>query len=379
MLHPKLFKKDSKGRARFWQIEDDETGMFRSLSGLVEGNKVKTDEWTLVEIKNKGRANETTLVGQAKAEIASLYQKKRDNHYVDDISKIHEERAYFEVMLAESYDDYGKNLDWKAGVYVQPKLDGIRGPTKASGTLSRKGTFFPTVQFLSQEVLAPLFKVCPNVVLDGELYNHKFRDDFNEISSIIKREKAKPEDMAKARELVQLYVYDAYFPDEPDMKFIDRYNKIKDLIEKHVHLFNPDAIVIVPTFLVHSPEEADALYDQFIDEEFEGQMLRVNTEYFFKRVQTLLKRKDFIDGEFRLVDILPGKGNWSGVAKKVRALLPDGREFGAGCKGKKEFLRDILSNKEEYTWATITYFKPTPDGIPRFPRVKTFFKGERND
>lgn len=381
MLHPKLYKRDSKGRTRFWQIEEDGAGQFRSIAGLTDGKAI-TSEWTLVEITNEGRSNERSLVEQSSAEVASLYQKKRDNHYVDDVSKINDEREWFEVTLAESFDDYGDRIVWKNGVHAQPKFDGLRGPTQADGTWSRKGKPYLTVDWLAAEVLAPLFEAHPDIVLDGELYNHDLRDDFNELTSVIKRKKPSVEDIKVARSIVQLHVYDCCFPDEPELLFEQRYNKIKALLEE----FNidPKVVVLVDSPKVFSIEELDALYEVWLDMGYEGQMIRLPDIYRHKRVKSLLKRKEFDEKEYIILDILPGNGNWRSAAKKVKARLADGtdRIFGAGVTGQKKYLQQVLANKDKYIGgeATIKHFKQlTPDGIPRFPTVKTFFEGKRED
>jgi DNA ligase-1 len=376
MLHPKLYKRDSKGRTRFWQMEDDGAGRFRSISGLIDGESI-TNDWTICEAKNVGRSNETTPAQQAASEIESLYQKKVDNHYVDSIAKVNDARAYFEVMLANSYEDVKSMINWAEGIDSQPKLDGLRGPTVESGTFSRKGKEYLTVRWISQEVLAPLFEAHPDIVIDGELYNHDYHDDFNEITSKIKRAKPSADDIAAAREFAQLHVYDAFFPDEPEMKFRDRYKKITALLKEFG--IDPKYIVMVPTKTCYSEAEFDAEYEVNIELSYEGQMGRFNKKYFHKRVDWVFKRKDFLDAEFEVVEILPGKGKWANAAKKVRARLSDGRIFGAGVKGKKDYLIDVLKNPEKYTHATILFFKPTPDGIPRFARVKTFHIGERDD
>ena len=39
------------------------------------------------------------------------------------------------------------------------------------------------------EELKPFFQKYPNVVLDGELYNHDFKDDFESIISMVRKTK----------------------------------------------------------------------------------------------------------------------------------------------------------------------------------------------
>ena len=45
--------------------------------------------------------------------------------------------------------------------------------------------------------LAPFFEKHPGAILDGEFYNHEFKNDFNEIVSLVKKSKPSEQDVAK--------------------------------------------------------------------------------------------------------------------------------------------------------------------------------------
>jgi hypothetical protein len=72
--HRTLYTKDSKGKYRTWRMETQE-GQHRSVTGI-EGGKQIISGWAIVEEKNVGRSNATSLTEQALAEVASLYKKK---------------------------------------------------------------------------------------------------------------------------------------------------------------------------------------------------------------------------------------------------------------------------------------------------------------
>jgi DNA ligase-1 len=119
-------------------------------------------------------------------------------------------------------------------------------------------------------------------------------------------------------------------------------------------------------------DELDELYARWLEEGYEGQMVRLDLPYEQKRSKTLLKRKEFQDAEYQVVAIEPGVGNWAGAAKKVICRLEDGREFGAGIKGT--YARGVELLNEKHDTATVKFFALTPDGIPRFG-VATAFHG----
>ena len=66
--------------------------------------------------------------------------------------------------------------------FIQPKLDGVRCYISKHGAFSRNHKSFMNVAHILKE-LKPLLKKFPNLILDGELYNHDYKDNFNKIIS----------------------------------------------------------------------------------------------------------------------------------------------------------------------------------------------------
>ena len=71
-------------------------------------------------------------------------------------------------------------------VFVQPKLDGVRCVIQYDNSTvtaySRTGKEWKNINHILAELL-PFFWKNPDVVLDGELYNHDLKDDFEKIIS----------------------------------------------------------------------------------------------------------------------------------------------------------------------------------------------------
>jgi ATP-dependent DNA ligase len=109
-------------------------------------------------------------------------------------------------------------------------------------------------------------------------------------------------------------------------------------------------------------------------------MIRIDAVYQEdKRSKYLIKRKEFLSEEFTVLEMTEGQGNWAGHIKQLVLQLPDGRKFGAGIRGTQEVLSNLYKNGKKPDWATVRYFTPTPDGIPRFPVVVDWGYGTRND
>ena len=86
------------------------------------------------------------------------------------------------AMLAHKYNE--DKADYPA--FIQPKLDGVRCLFTAKGAFSRAGNRFMNVDHIEQD-LKSYFNSNPNAVLDGELYNHALKDDFEKIISLVKK------------------------------------------------------------------------------------------------------------------------------------------------------------------------------------------------
>ena len=370
-----LYKRDSNGKVRQWRAETGTNGFdwgWRTCAGLTDGKNV-TSDWTYVDAKNIGKANETSLKDQAWSELAAEYTKKRKRGYFEDIANI-DTHDKFVPMLAQKYD--GLKFNWTEPVFAQPKLDGIRCIARVDGLWTRTGKAITSAPHII-EAVQPMFDINPDAIFDGELYNHDLRDNFNEITSIVRQAKPTVDDLAKSKQWIQYHIYDWLQDEASSDPFIDRQSDLNALADQ-CELDCP--IRIVETVGVHNEYELDKMYGEYIENGYEGQMVRFATSlYENKRSKNLLKRKEFISDEFRVVQILEGNGNWNGCVKHLELKLADGRPFKSGIRGKKDVLRAMWDHQTKPDWATIRYFTPTPDGMPRFPVAVDWGTGSRVD
>jgi len=378
MLLDILYKRTNTGAVQTWRQEINDAGdSYRTISGQLDG-KLVTSEWTVCKPKNVGRANETTAQQQCASEVESNYTKKLNqggySRTVDVIDN--SDNGYFKPMLAKSFDDYRDSVNFFNGTwYSQGKLDGIRAVVKKDGMWTRQGKPIPTCPHII-EALQPLFaQFGEDAVFDGEIYTDRLADNFNELVSIAKKAKPTAADLQKSRETLQYHMYD--FPAFPDNTFEERYRILKNAVDK----LDTDVLVCVETTLVSSQEHMDSLYAAYMEAGLEGQMLRNGkSKYQNKRTKDLLKRKEFLDSEFKVLDILEGEGNRSGMAGAVVCLLPDGKTtFKATPKGTNAHRIDMLKRKAALIGkdATVRYFTPTPAGIPRFPVLVAIHETDR--
>ena len=156
------------------------------------------------------------------------------------------------------------------------------------------------------------------------------------------------------------------------MLFSDRIKQIN---------FYSNVIKNVPTYRVTSQSEMDDYNGQFVQAGYEGQMVRLDGEYENKRSKYLLKRKEFDDNEFEIIDIKEGVGNRSGMAGFIACRMRDGTLFDAGIKGSHDYAKKLLQNKHLYvdngSEVTVRHFGYTAYGLPRFPVAVYLYEGGR--
>ena len=308
MITESIFKRGTDGKVRTWQVEV-EGPAYRVIAGIKDGNLV-TSKWKTAKPKNVGKKNETTPEQQAQLEAVADRVGKLKREYRCTIPEL--EFVPNGPMLALSYDDLKVPLDFRKGVYSQPKLDGIRSmKNQRLGATTRELQPHLNCGHL-MDALKPLFDMHPGIEFDGELYNHRFHDDFNAIIRLVRKEKLTAEQKAKVASTLQYHVYD--LPSDGEA-FGGRTARLKQMIEG----LNHPMIIYVPTEKIEDQEQLDAANAKNIAGGYEGQMVRVDDGgyEFDSRSWSLLKRKGFVTAEFELLSIDEGEGNWSGGAKSI--------------------------------------------------------------
>lgn len=368
-----IFKKDSAGKTRFWWYEvmhEGDRAFFRTVSGLVDGKSV-TSKWREAEPKNVGRANETDAWMQAQLEAQSAETHRLERGYFKEVEDIGTFARTF-PMTAKTYAPKAVNFT-SSTVFSQPKLDGIRCIARADGLWSRQGKEIVSVPHIFEAVKGFL-KANPGWALDGELYNHDLKNNFNKITSLVRKTKPTAADIEETASVVEYHVYDLIPLDNQPARFNERSAII------HAALLKIPGIEVVRTLAVNDSEKLDALFGEYMEQGYEGQMVRIDQPYEQnKRSNSLLKRKEFITEEFSVSSVEEGKGNWSRHVKRFILSLPSGIECGAGVRGTQDTLRELLECGEKPDWATVRHFGYTPDGKLRFPVVIDWGYGKRTD
>ena len=267
------------------------------------------------------------------------------------------------AMLAHKYNP--DKADYPA--YIQPKLDGVRCLFTAKGAFSRTGKLM-NVYHIEQQ-LKTFFAANPGTVLDGELYNHELKDDFEKIISLVRKTKPTDEHRKEAAELVQYHVYDVA------SMTIAGYSSRLSYLNSHVYGKLTWPVMHVPTEVVLDYDEAVKAHNKNLKLGYEGSIYRsFDGKYKGTRSWDLMKFKDFDDAEATIVGYEIGKGKRQGTLGKF--IMQDDEGVTFGCPPGKGYdykdLAEMLDNISHFIGerATFTYFQRTKAGSYRHPLYK---------
>lgn len=356
-----VYKKSKKGdKIQVWALEI-EANKFRSHEGF-EGGQITVGDWTICEGKNIGKKNETSPIQQAEAEARSRYQKKIDKGYSYD--KENCDRP-FEVTLAHGFGSYGNDI--KYPVLVSPKLDGIRCYYKNGKLFTRAHKEIVSCPHISKEI--EKYNDWKDKIIDGELYSHSLKEDFNKIISLTRKTKPTQEDLNESQEKIIFNIFD-FVGDE---SYLERYNKIK-----HSFLKENECLQFVPHYLANDEQYILDLHEQFKSNGYEGSMIRWgNVSYQNGRTKYLLKLKDFDEAEFLVVGMLEGRGKRAGTLAKWVVDLGGGKTCEVNPTGSDEQNLKFWLDKDNLigkVFITVKFQGFTPDGKLRFATFKAIRK-----
>ena len=360
---PSLYSLNSNGSIQQWTISV-ENNLITKEYGQV-GGKIQTTSDFVKKGKNIGRSNETTPDEQALLEAKAQWEKKLKSGYVksqkDAKNNIVDKKFVeggIEPMLAHKFKDHANKIVYPA--FAQPKLDGIRciamivDGTATLWTRTRKPiTGVPhIIKDLEQKFATT------TITFDGELYNHSYKNKFEEIVSFVRQETPKI-----GHEIVQYHIYDIV---DNKKTFEQRDAELHDLRKSVVQL---PTLIFVETFIVKDDVALMSLFDSWRNTGYEGAMVR-NRESLYenKRSYGLQKIKEFDDAEFKIVGVQAGRGRMSECAIFI-CKQSDGAEFNCKMEGSLEELKEILLKPKSVLGKklTVRYQGLTNGNLPRFP------------
>ena len=346
-----LISENKNGGAKHWRLHITRDGdkyfthtEWYQISKIGSATKSQTSEPYFSAPTNEGRVNARDSKAQAEFEFDAIIKKQRDKGY-RSVGEKKQERPM--PMLAHKFKDRKGKVEFP--VYVQPKLNGMRMLFDGEVGFSRGN------KEIIPQVIEHLKFDTEGYILDGELMLP---------NNVLLQESMKA--IKKYRpELSPKLLYHVYDIVDDSLTFEDRDAIIERLSSKF-----PENVLVVPT--LSATDEAGVMYahKQFTVLGYEGTMIRTpDMPYEIgKRSYSLLKLKDFVDAEYKIVDVVDGAGSDVGLAI-FELETDDGQRFNCRPEGTQENRADLFKNRKKLInrYMTIRYQELSRDGIPIFP------------
>lgn len=354
---PTLYHRGKSGGIYSWRVWTEGADILTEY-GLLGGEKQVARKTATP--KNVGRANATTAEEQAALEAKSMWQKKRDRKYAESVEDAQTE--LIRPMLASDFEKRkARNVTYPA--YAQPKLDGVRALAYWDGDqveiMSRSGKSWRDIGSIEHIAAALEPLLARDSLFDGEIYAHGAT--FQETTRRVKKYRE------GLSEKLVLHVYDVLDRDDLTRPFRERLEGLQALAAQ---LEPGQAIETVPTITVTSEAEVYEAQARFVQEGYEGAMVRLaeGAYQYGMRSFDLLKVKSFLDAEYPIVGHKTGVGKFQGAVIWV-CRTPDGQTFDVVPRGTMEERRAWHDNATDYygQLLKVSYFETSEDGLPRFP------------
>ena len=361
-----LYSLNSNGSIQRWTISVEDNRIIKEYGQI--GGKMQSVTDIIRDGKNIGKSNETTSKEQAIAEATAQWEKKLKSGYAktqkDAKAGVVDTKFVtggIEPMLAHKFRDHANKIIYPC--YAQPKLDGIRCIAIIENGVATLWTRTRKPITGVPHIIRAIEKQFPNcvphcvgkyrIVLDGELYNHAYKNRFEEIVSFVKQVTPKA-----GHEVVEYHIYDMV----NDFEFHERTDTINN-----AELQAP-LIAVKTTSILNVDQLTEQLGSDRFDG-YEGTMVRnADSEYEHKRSYNLQKIKEFEDAEFKITGVKSGRGRMVDCAI-FTCTTKNGDLFDCKMEGSLDVLKDILKNSRSVIgkMLTVRYQGLTNGNLPRFP------------
>jgi DNA ligase-1 len=263
----------------------------------------------------------------------------------------------------------------RAGIYDASKFGHVVSMPKLNGLrcmyIPGRGFFSRDGKRWNDAVLNHIIPPTTDYILDGELYCHGM--SLQKINAAVGVNRIEAGQDAK---LIKFCVFDLVEP---------KYNALTRmlLLEKIMKESQTSGMFLVPWSICKTRIELDNCYDNYLQVNYEGQMLKSVFGSYMpqgtkeRSTMNLQKRKAFLDAEFFCVDrVVSDEGKCKGKLGALKFVTSKGVSFEVGTgftdEEREEYIQPSYDFRKK---ATIKYLNLTDDGRP----FNASFVGWRDD
>jgi len=430
---PELYFIDKNGKERVWAVWVKNNTKF-TKSGFVDG-KITIKEHSY-ESKNVGKKNQTTPHQQAVKEaykqwikminankkpkdekgiemmqqvqsktrdmggfiggLSSKINNKKGTNFklkspfvVTDLdfdlikpmkTKIWTVNTDVDFLEREPVNRIKKYFDLEKGVWVQPKLDGVRCVSFIHTNKSKEKAIkpaykvimssnnrkqFPWFEHIRKEILALNELIDLGDGLDGELYIH--HTNFSLLQGMASIARSKPHaDEVK----MQYHIFDLV-DRSSKLNQKERFDRLNQIFNVYNSMEHNNVLIKVPHYKIENFAEVNQYHNDFVSDKYEGVIIRDwKCHYVETRSSSIQKYKSFKDAEYKIIDSYLDSGVDMENFVWVCEINDDNKsQFKVKQTGTKEFRRELYQNRKKYigAWLNVRYQELSKDQIPRFP------------
>jgi ATP-dependent DNA ligase len=259
--------------------------------------------------------------------------------------------------------------------HLQPKLNGVRALGQAGHFQSRDE--MPWNPDVLAHLGLPLRDIFPTqLITDGELYVHGW--PLQKINGAVAINRGAPT-LETAQ--VEYHIFDQV---KYGVSFEERFDELRTFVS----LLQGTNIRLVPTVKITEPLDAENYYMKWVGEDYEGMMYRIGSCLYTvpkqdggpfglkflsdkdNRVWHMLKRKDWHDDEFKIVDVEEGEGKRSGMVGAFVCETATGARFRVGSGFTDIDATFWWNNSPVGKRAKVKYLTLTTEGRPFNPTIE---------
>lgn len=268
-------------------------------------------------------------------------------------------------MKAFKYVDHKGTLP--VPFVVQPKLDGHRCLYQ-NGYLQSQDEHFWNNK-MHHHIKEVLEFLPPNLVLDGELYRHGWT--LQQIGGAGGVARQTPTENTFK---IEYHIFDGFMLNDPMAPFSDRWLMLQNFL-----VMLPKPICLVQTVQVDSFPMADSYYANFQEAGYEGIMYRDPRAHYGhetlcgnkeNRWKTLLKRKEWMDEKFLILDFKVTKGDKGEMGFQMLCVTDEGVDFCVGSGLSDAEIIEFANNPPVSRLAHVRYERLSEAGRPLKPSIE---------
>ena len=356
-----MIKRNARGGNQLWKA------ILQNNTITVTWGQENGKMQTKLEIYDQGKQKRTPEE-QAHLHFNTMVTRKKRDGYISRMSMLPPTQGEESPnpMLVHDITKHSTKITEK--VWIQPKLDGIRGMLNLNtGEIwSRQRTKIEGLDHISS-VAPQLRALIPDTItwLDGELFHKDLT--FNEISSLVRKTVNFTEESIR----IQYHVYDCV----SSLPFRERVNIINI---PELRAENVKYIRVNPTTIHEGiPSEIDYRHSLLTAAGYEGSIIRVDCNNGYecgKRSFSLFKKKDFCQEEYICIGFTRKKISSCDTLGACILKGGNGIEFKATPCMTDEQKKYIWEHQSEYMnkIATVKFFEKSSKGVPRHPNIVGF-------